>query len=428
MNSIIRPVKGTRDFYPESMMIRRWIISAMHNCSRKFGYQEYDAPCLETIDLYAAKSGDELVKEQSFVFPDRGGDLIALRPELTPSLARMVASKQNELFFPLRWYSFGPFWRYERPQKGRSREFFQWNIDQIGSNSINSDAEIVAVAVDFFKQVGLSSEKVKIYINDRRLMEKSIKSLGISPELSESVVKLIDRVDKLEKDKWEEFAQDLGLTSEQVGRLEDLLFKQDLWKESEELVSFFQVCNWLGIQDYVEFDPKVVRGLDYYTGIVFEGRDVGRHYRAIFGGGHYDNLVADVGGNPLPGVGFAMGDVVIEILLRDLGCIPPNISSSSRIMVTVFDESCLEYSFRLSSELRDKEIDVLTFPTYEKLSKQLKYADKIGVNYVLIIGPDEIQKNIITIKDLKTQEQCTVSDYLIVDEIKRLLDKAPTLC
>ena len=180
MAQIISAVKGTRDFYPEDMAVRRWVYQKMQEVSELYGYVEYDGPFLERIDLYAAKSGEELVKEQAFVFPDRGGDLITLRPELTPSLARMIAQKQKQLVFPQRWWSFGPFWRYERPQKGRTREFFQWNVDMLGSDSPESDAELIAVCATFFQKVGLSPDQVKIFVNSRELMDLVLKRLGIS--------------------------------------------------------------------------------------------------------------------------------------------------------------------------------------------------------------------------------------------------------
>ncbi len=179
MKPIVQGVKGARDFYPEDMAFRSWLYQKLAKISRSYGYQEYDGPFLEKIELYAAKSGEELVKEQSFVFPDRSGELITLRPELTPSLARMVATRQNDLVFPLRWWSFGPFWRYERPQKGRTREFFQWNIDLIGVNSREADAEMLAISANFFKEVGLTPKQVVIAVNDRALMEAEILKLGI---------------------------------------------------------------------------------------------------------------------------------------------------------------------------------------------------------------------------------------------------------
>src|SRR5665648_411032 len=178
MSSIISSVKGTRDFYPADLAVRTWMYQKMREVSELFGYMEFDGPFLEKLDLYAAKSGEELVKEQAFVFQDRGGDTIALRPELTPSLARMIAQQQKQLVFPQRWWSFGPFWRYERPQKGRSREFFQWNIDMIGSNSVEGDAELVAVSAVFFEKVGLNSDQVKIFVNSRLLMDQILSELG----------------------------------------------------------------------------------------------------------------------------------------------------------------------------------------------------------------------------------------------------------
>lgn len=422
MKKVVRSVKGTRDIYPDTMKIRRFIIDAVKNSSEKFGYQEYDAPCLEAVELYAAKSGDELVKDQSFVFPDRGGDLIALRPELTPSLARMVAEKQNELPFPLRWWSFGPFWRYERPQKGRSREFNQWNIDLVGSKSAEGDAELVAVAADFLRSVGLSSDKVKIYINNRRLLDASLEEIGIGPEIRKSITKLIDRLDKLSTDQWDSFALEAGVTSKQLDAIKTLLNDKDLWKKSQELTDFFNVINWLGVADYVEFDPRIIRGLDYYTGTVFEGWDVDRKYRAILGGGHYDNLVAAVGGDPLPGVGFAMGDVVIELILQEMNCIPQKAKDLCSILVTLFSEEYKEFSFQTSTSLRNQGFNVISYPSAEKLSKQLKFADRIGVKIAVILGPDEAIANKITIKNLTDNSQLTVHQINAGDEIRKLLD------
>lgn len=210
MKQIIPAIKGTRDFYPENMAVRTWLYEKIKQISQRYGYQEYDGPFLEPIDLYAAKSGEELVKEQSFVFPDRGGELITLRPELTPSLARMVAQKQKQLVFPLRWWSFGPFWRYEKPQKGRSREFFQWNIDLIGLNTPEADAELLSVIVSFCKAVGLSSAQVKVFVNDRKLMEDHLNLLEIPPERRSNVFRLIDRKEKMEFREWENYAKDEG--------------------------------------------------------------------------------------------------------------------------------------------------------------------------------------------------------------------------
>jgi len=312
MADIVRSVKGTRDFYPQNMAVRRWMFDVIRDVSTRFGYQEYEGPCLEFIDLYAAKSGQELVKEQAFVFSSPGDDLLTLRPELTPTLARMVAQQQYEIPMPLRWWSIGPFWRYEKPQRGRTREFYQWNIDLVGTESVAADAEIVAVAATFLKETGLSPEQVRIYVNNRRLMDEAFSSLNIEKELRPQVFRVVDKLDKLSEKDWREFAIESGLTETQVDGLLELLKDVELWKKSDELVEFFDLIKVFGVEDYVEFNPKVIRGLDYYTGTVFEAFELGGQSRAILGGGRYDNLVSDVGGLRLPGVGFAMGD--------DYGC------------------------------------------------------------------------------------------------------------
>ena len=203
MKNIILPVKGTRDFYPDQMTVRTWFYGIVRRVSESFGYQEWEAPILESLDLYAAKSGEELVKKQSYVFTDRGGDEITLRPELTPSLARMVAQKQGELAFPARWWSFGPFWRYEKMQKGRSREFFQWNIDMLGVNSPEADAELVAIAAGFLKAVGLTPAQARIYVNNRRFMDAEFERLGIADDMKVGVSSLVDRREKMEPAAWE---------------------------------------------------------------------------------------------------------------------------------------------------------------------------------------------------------------------------------
>jgi histidyl-tRNA synthetase len=304
MSSKIQAVKGTREFYPEQMALRNFINDKVRAASQAFGYQEWDAPFIETIDLYATKSGEELVKKQSFVFKDRGGDEVALRPELTPSLARMIAAKQGELTFPVRWWSFGPFWRYEQPQRGRSREFFQWNIDLLGADSPEADAELIAVAATFLRSVGLTSERAAIYVNDRRLINSLFASLGVLSEKWVNVLNLIDRRAKMEPAKWDEYALEIGLSQSQLDGLKAALANFDLWKTSPELTRLFAALEALGVKEFVKFDPNITRGLLYYTGTVFEAFETsGSVKRAILGGGRYDNLLADVGGHHLAGSG-----------------------------------------------------------------------------------------------------------------------------
>ena len=421
MAEIVRSVKGTRDFYPDQMAVRRWMFDIIRRVSTRFGYQEYDGPCLEFIDLYAAKSGEELVKEQSFVFTSRGGEDLTLRPELTPTLARMVAQKQYELPLPLRWWSIGPMWRYEKPQRGRTREFFQWNIDLIGAGTVAADAEIVAVAATFLKETGLSPNQVKIYVNNRRLMDAAFAKLEISKDLGKQVFRVVDKLDKLSETAWRKYALESGLTEVQVDALLELLNNDDLWRESEELVAFFDLLETFGIQEYVQYNPRVIRGLDYYTGIVFEAFELGGKSRAIFGGGRYDNLVADVGGNPLSGVGFAMGDVVIELVLEDAGVIPAGIGEKPQVLVTVFDEATLPESLKAAVMLREAGLRTVVYPEADKMGKQFKFADKLDIPVAVILGPDEVKAGQVAVKNLKSREQVVVTQEDLVSEVEKFL-------
>lgn len=415
MKPTIFPVKGTRDFYPEEMGVRNWLRETARDVSSSFGYQEYDGPLLESLDLYIAKSGDELVKE-NFAFPDRSGEMITLRPELTPSLARMIAQRQKQLVFPLRWWSFGPFWRYERPQKGRTREFFQWNIDLMGADSPLADAELIAIGATFLSTVGLSPYEVKILVNNRKLLDQEFNRINIPGELRPAVFKLIDKRDKLAFPEWEAFALEIGLDQTEFNQLVDLLENHDLWKESDDLCSLFSYIESMGLSPWVSYAPHIIRGLDYYTGTVFEAWDSDGEFRAILGGGRYNDLVNVVGGNPVPGVGFAMGDVVMSLVLKKFSKVPLGLgNTSSQVLITIFDENYIPHSLKWSALLRNAGIKVVCYPEITKLSRQFKFGDKLGINFALVIGPDEIEKEIVTVKNLKTGDQVTVDNNQVLD-------------
>ncbi len=420
MKEIVPPLKGTRDFYPEQMAVRTWLYNTFRRVSEAFGYQEYEAPCLESISLYAAKSGEELVKEQSFVFPDRSGDLITLRPELTPSLTRMIAQRQRQLTFPLRWWSFGPFWRYERPQKGRTREFFQWNIDLIGVDNPEADAELITILATFFKTVGLTPQDVNIQVNDRQLLDNELASLDIPLETRKIASRWIDRRDKMTPAEWESYGMEMGVTAVQLAGVKQLLQDGSLWQKSPALTRLFAAIQAMGMFEYVQFNPGVIRGLDYYTGIVFEAFDLGEQIpRAIMGGGRYNNLLSDVGGESLPATGFAMGDVVITLLLESKGLIPGNLlQSKAGILVTVFDAELQTNSLEFATRLRAEGISVTCYPEPAKLPRQFKYADRMGIKRVAVIGPDEAASGTVTIKDLSTGEQQTVFQSTAVTLLK----------
>ncbi|HET7010273.1 MAG TPA: histidine--tRNA ligase [Anaerolineales bacterium] len=406
---LIPSVKGTRDFYPEAMAFRNWLYEKVRTVSQAFGYQEYEAPFLERLELYASKSGEELVREQAYVFPDRGGEMIALRPELTPSLARMVAARSRALPRPIRWWSFGPIWRYERPQKGRTREFFQWNIDLLGVISPEADAELAAVAAQLFRSVGLPPSDIQLLVNDRRLVEEQYAALGIQTDRRLEVFRLVDRKDRMSESAWRDQGTEIGLSSSQRRSLEELLEDREAWRTSSPLTDFFDACAALGMQDYVAYDPSVIRGLDYYTGIVFEARDTAGRYRAILGGGRYDNLVAAVGGDPVPGTGFAMGDVVLGLLLQDLQRWPSLDTPPADVLVCSLAEEAKSSALSLAADLRARGLRAEWYPEPDRLPRQLKYADRQKIPLAAILGPEELAADTVSIKDLRSGDQQTVT-------------------
>jgi len=426
MTYIIPAVKGTRDFYPEQMAVRAWLYGLLRRVSESFGYQEWEAPFLESLELYAAKSSEEIVREQSYVFEDRGGKQITLRPELTPSLARLVAQKQNELVFPIRWWSFGPFWRYERPQKGRTREFFQWNVDMLGAESPEADAENVAVLATLFKMVGLTPRQVLILVSDRRLLDAQLNAFAVPAESRAAVSAWIDRRDKMTPEAWSANALELGLSGKQLSQVEAMLSEKDLWKSSTELKRFFAAIESLGLGDYVRFEAGIVRGFTYYTGTVFEAWEVGGEIkRAILGGGRYDRLLSDVGGERLPAVGYAMGDVVFTLMLEKYGLLPKDLKvNPAEVLVTVFSAELFGESLRLAAELRLSGLNVVCYPEAAKLPKQFKYADRIGIRAALVIGPDEAASGKVTVKSLVTGAQETLDRSQLGAAISKILATA----
>jgi histidyl-tRNA synthetase len=421
---LITAVKGMRDFFPEDMALRQWLYTRIKRVSELFGYQEYDGPFVERLELYAAKSGEELVKEQSFVFADRGGDLIALRPELTPSLARMVAMRSKAMPRPIRWWSFGPFWRYEQPQKGRTREFFQWNIDLLGVDSPQADAEIACIGAAFFEQVGLGPEDVRIKVNNRRLAERQLTSLGIPAEDSLAVFRLIDRRERLSQKEWMGEGLELGLGPDQLAGLSEKLEDVDAWREFDELADFFEAVEQIGWSAYIEYDPTIIRGLDYYTGTVFEARDAAGEHRAVFGGGRYDDLVSDVGGDPLPGVGFAMGDVVLALVLEEAGKLPDLRPNPADVLLPTFDQELIPETLALATELRQAGLRVEWYPEPVRLGRQFRYADRYGIPLAVILGPEEMQAGEISVKDLRSGEQVSIERAEAASYLKSALENS----
>jgi len=419
-NNLIQPVKGTRDFYPEDQAFQNWLYSKFKEVAELFGFQEYEGPTIESLDLYAAKSGEELVKRQAFTLKDQSENILALRPEMTPTLARMVAQKAGELTFPVKWFNFGRRFRYEKPQKGRSREFFQWDVDILGPENLEADAEVIAIAATLFQKLGLTPQEVRIKINDRKLLQERFLSLQIPEEKMVAAFRLADKKDKVSRMDFIEMAKEEDFSEDQAKGILQILEEKNAFLDSLWLVKIFELLKRYGVAEYAEYDPSIVRGLEYYTRTVFECWDSRGEFRAIGGGGRYDNLVESVGGKQkIPGVGIAMGDMVIAEVLRANNKYPSLSVNKTKVLVTVFSPELYDKSLEIADKLREKDINTEVYlDPSAKMEKQLKYADRKAIPYAIIIGPVEAVGNTIVIKNMSTGEQKTVPESEIFSVIK----------
>ncbi len=350
-------VRGTRDFYPEDMRLRNWLFDNFDDAALLHGFQEYDAPVLESEELYTRKQGEEIT-QQLYNFKDKGDRKVALRPEMTPSLARMVMSRAGVLPMPIKWYSIPQCWRYERTQRGRGREHYQWNVDIWGTDAISADAELISVLVTFFRSVGLTEEDLVIKMSSRKVLEEVLGSLGLEGDIFAKTCIIVDKMDKLPADVVSEQLGDLGLEKSAIQTIQSTLVIKDmnsleetLGKESAavtELTSLFSALEAYGISGWIEFDASIVRGLAYYTGPVFEAHDRAGELRAICGGGRYDKLLSTLGGKDLPATGFGFGDMVIMELLAEKGLVPELIGGVDDVVIS------------LSPELRNAAMSVAT--------------------------------------------------------------------
>lgn len=412
------PVKGSRDFYPEEKAVQNWLFEIWTRVSQRFGFAQFEGPILEPIELYEAKSGPEILA-QTYQFKDKAGRKLAIRPEMTPTLARMIAARQNSFPTPARWFSIGNFWRYEAPQKGRYRDFWQWNVDILGSVNPLADAEVIATACEFFRSVGLTPAEVVIKISDRKLAETRLDVAGVKQSQVLPVLRTVDKMPKLTRAEFERSLKRAGLTQETISNLRRVLEDLDFGTESDWLTELFTNLADLGVAGWCQFDPTVVRGLDYYTSTVFEAFDTRGEFRAILAGGRYDSLVEDIGGKPLTGVGFGAGDAVIFLVLEKFGKLPKLTTNPTRVLVTVFDESLARDSVKLVNNLRTAGINSEIYPEATKLDKQLKYANKCQIPYVVILGPEESSRKIVTVKVLKTGTQIRVSQEALPELVKK---------
>jgi histidyl-tRNA synthetase len=415
----LNPPRGFRDLYPEEKIFQDYIFLKLKKVSQNFGFSSYDGPILEDIKIYLGKTSRELIEKQTFQIKTKE-DLL-MRPEMTPTLARMIAKKAGELVFPLRLFNTGLRFRYEMPQKGRGREFYQSDFDILGANSTLSDAEIINVATSIFINFGCSEKDFVVYINSRVEMEKNFINLGFEKEQFKSLLSIIDKQDKLSNEEFIKLLLTIDNNKEKIQKLVDFLYISRNEK-SPYFIRLFEYLKKMGIDQYCKVNSNITRGLDYYTGLVFEVREKGPFQlkRALLGGGRYDNLVSDF--NPrikIPGVGFATSDVVLWEFLQNKDLLPKNLNPiPTKVLVTIFSSELTYQSMNIVKNLRKNNINVELYLDDEaKLDKQLKYANKKNIPYVIIIGPEEARKNVVKLKDMKTGEQ---TELTIEQVIKKL--------
>ena len=405
-------VRGMRDYYPELNAKLKHIFDVWRNTATSYGYEEYEGPIIETLDLYKLKSGEDIVK-QLYNFTDKGGRKLALRPEMTPTLARMVSKVYNEIQKPIKWFSIPRCLRYEKPQKGRLREFYQLNIDIIGEDSEIADAEVIAVAIDSLINLGLNKKDFVVKINNRDFVSSFFNKFNISEEVTFKIYKIIDNARKVPRTVTEESIDDLNLNEIQknaiydylsIKSLSDEIFKNESSEGAKSLINLFEIIDKMGISEYCEFDPSIVRGLDYYTGTVFEIYDRSEKMRAICGGGRYNRLLQEFLGVQVPGCGFGMGDVVLGEILESRGLLPEYRKKIDYYLVRITDDE-LELMLRTARNLRGKGFIVDYSYKLQPIKKQMARASKLNAKYALIFGPEETKLGKVKLKNLKTGEE-----------------------
>jgi histidyl-tRNA synthetase len=418
-----QPYKGARDFYPEDKRLQDYIFSVWRKVCQSYGYEEYTAPVLESIDLYAAKTSDEIVGEQTYSFTDRGGRTVVMRPEMTPSVSRMVAAKRQELGYPLRWFSIPDCWRYERPQRGRNRQFWQLNVDIFGVATVDADLEIISVTDSILKEFGADDSMYQIKINSRKLINLIMNQyLELDSVQAKKMIQLFDRKDKMPADEFVSRAREIfkpEVVEAGIEKLYLLIKAKSLADLPESLTNTQAVKEIQALFTLLEertitsttFDITLMRGFDYYTDIVFEVVDLSpENNRSMFGGGRYDGLVGAFGVEPVATVGFGMGDATLENFLETHKLVPKLLPATKVYIVTVGD--VLAEAQDLARQLRSQGVNVAIDLTDRKPEKQIKAALKLGIPYLLFIGEEEIQNEKYILRSVETQEEeiCAVSD------------------
>lgn len=424
-----QPYKGSRDFYPEDMRVQNYIFTKWRSIAERYGYEEYMTPMLEPLDIYAAKSGQELVNDESYLFVDRGNRQVMIRPEMTPSVSRLVAGRRQEIAYPARWYSVANFMRYQRPQRGRLREFWQLNVDIFGVSTIDAEVELITMADQTMKSFGATDKMYTIKINSRSLVNFMMAEyLELDVVQSQLMMKLFDRKDKVSPAEFISQAQDIfdkaqaqeGL--KKIGKLFAAKSMGDLPKQIlesnaiREVQLLFTLLREHGVKS-ATFDIGLMRGLDYYTDIVFEVFDTSpENARALFGGGRYDGLVGLFGVEPVPTAGFAIGDVTFGDFLQTHK-LTPKLHTNTEVYLVVLGDA-LKGAQKLAARLRNEGVNTELDITGRKIDKQIKTAVKKGAPFLLFVGQKELDEETYTLKDVANEKEHHLSFSRVVSTIK----------
>lgn len=434
MNNTIgtQPYKGARDFYPEEMRVRNYIFDTWRNVSRMYGYEEYDFPIIEPFEIFAAKTGAEIVNEQLFTFEDKAGRKLAVRPELTPGTVRMLAGRVNSLQKPARWFMIGNNWRFEKPQKGRGREFYQLEVNMFGEESVNADFEIFTVIVGIMRAFGADESMFKLYYSDRKLIKALLQEyLELDEEKAVGARRMMDKRPKISKKEFYSELVKLDLTTEQIDKIEAFMnssidtlnevIPQEILDNNQgyaDISKLTDLLNKSGLIKYCEFEPAIIRGFDYSDGLVYEVFDLNPdNNRSMFGGERFDRLIEIFGAKDLPATGFAMGDMTLKEFLMNWNLLP-DFKSESKVYLTLVDEGMEVEVYQLGEKLRAAGVNVTISTSADKLGKQFAYADKKDIRYALIYGSQEIASGQITLKDLETGEQRELNIDELIEQLK----------
>jgi histidyl-tRNA synthetase len=418
----LEPVKGMRDFYPDELYKRNWLFDHFKKTSNIFGFEEYEACVLEHEDLYIRKAGDEITR-QLYNFSDKGNRRLSLRPEITPSLARMILKKNINNSLPIRWFTIGQCFRYEKMQTGRKREHYQWNMDIVGEKSLNAESELISAIINLLTTLGLSRKEFIIKVNSRKLLNDFLLKYNISDKDFERYCILIDKIDKIGEDEFKKSLLSEGIGIEIINEIISFIkikniceIENFLDKSSSggfsEILNFFELAKDYSILDCIQFDASIVRGLSYYTGMIFEVYDSKNEYRAIAGGGRYDKLFSLFGGTEIPMVGFGMGDIVISEILNDKNLFP-EYNQKKNILVFAYSEKEKNMSIKITDRLRNIGKNVILDLSYKKLDKIISYTNKRGYKEIIIVAPEELKRNQVLIKNMydRTERNINLDDF-----------------